>query len=204
VNKKNGTQIQSAWEIPTWCAAVLVVAFPSVAAAAVEAVLYSFAGGPSDGAHQNGYAVADHAGNLDGTTQDGGTSAGGTGFTAEESKIVTFDVPGSTCKGEFLSCTTVTAINSKGVLVGSYDDANGATHGYLRRPNGDFTTFNVPGSVCVPFAGPLTSCASPTGIDERDEITGSYTSDAITALSTFCPINGQTSAIFGTQHYGGS
>ena len=32
------------------------------------------------------------------------------------------------------------------LITGSYTDASGVTHGFLRRPGGTFTTFDVPGS----------------------------------------------------------
>src|SRR6516162_4432333 len=93
---------------------------------------------------------------------------------AQGAKIITFDVPGSVCEVHFISCTVVNAINPEGVVVGTYDDANGAIHGYLRAADGTLTKFDVPGSFCTSFNGFLTSCASPTGINPHGEITGSY------------------------------
>ena len=50
-------------------------------AAGTETVLYSFAGGPTDGANPVGNLVMDGAGNLYGTTAYGGANGGGTVFT---------------------------------------------------------------------------------------------------------------------------
>src|SRR5215471_8904157 len=93
---------------------------------------------------------------------------------AQQAKIVTFDAPGSVCEVAFFTCTTVNAINPEGDVVGTFDDANEAIHGYLRAADGTFTEFDVPGSFCTSFSGTFTSCASPTGISPLGEITGSY------------------------------
>ena len=55
------------------------------------------------------------------------------------SHIITFDPPGSTS-------TDPGGITASGVIIGSYTDASGVTHGFLRTPGGAFTTFDVPGS----------------------------------------------------------
>ena len=67
---------------------------------------------------------------------------------AQHSPIITFDVPASNGNG-----TTPTAINFIGVIVGDYNDANAVSHGFLRWPNGTFTTFDSPGAGTVPFDG---------------------------------------------------
>ena len=61
--------------------------------------------------------------------------------------ITTFDPPGSTF-------TAPSAITPSGVIIGSYVDASGVTHGFLRTPSGSFTTIDVPGST---FTTPLAS-----------------------------------------------
>jgi hypothetical protein len=53
--------------------------------------------------------------------------------------FITFDSPGSTS-------TSPIAITATGAIIGSYRDASGVTHGFLRKPNGKFTIMNVPGS----------------------------------------------------------
>ena len=57
--------------------------------------------------------------------------------------ITTFDPPGSTF-------TVPSAITRAGVIIGSYVDASGVTHGFLRTPSGTFTTFDVPGFTSRP------------------------------------------------------
>jgi len=55
------------------------------------------------------------------------------------STFISFDPPGSTS-------TFPSAITPSGVIIGSYFDASGVTHGFLRTRDGVFTTFDVPSS----------------------------------------------------------
>ena len=71
--------------------------------------------------------------------------------------FLTFDPPGSTL-------TSPTAITATGAIIGSYKDASGVTHGFLRKPNGNFNIFDVPGSAVT----------SPTDITPGGVITGWY------------------------------
>jgi hypothetical protein len=66
--------------------------------------------------------------------------------------FTTFDPPGSTF-------TSPSAITPSGVIIGSYLDASGVTHGFLRTPSGSFTTIDVPGS---PFTTPTS--ITPGGV----------------------------------------
>ena len=60
-------------------------------------------------------------------------------------KFTTFEAPGAdTTPGSF-NGTSPSSINDLGVITGSYYDANGFSHGFLRSPDGKFTTFDVPG-----------------------------------------------------------
>jgi hypothetical protein len=54
-------------------------------------------------------------------------------------QFVTFDPPGSTG-------TTPSGITNDGTIIGSYADASGVQHGFLRTPTGSFTTSDPPGS----------------------------------------------------------
>lgn len=81
-----------------------------------------------------------------------------------------FDVPGSTCTALFPLCTTAIAISPEGVVTGSYADANGASHSYLRTSDGAFITFDPPGSACPTS----TTCSSPSGINSAGTISGIY------------------------------
>jgi len=68
-----------------------------------------------------------------------------------------FDAPDSTF-------TVPSAITATGVIIGSYVDANGVTHGFLRSRGGNFTTFDVPDSTST----------TPTDINPAGVITGWY------------------------------
>ena len=63
-----------------------------------------------------------------------------------EGKFTTFDSPGAdTTPGDF-NGTFANGINDAGAITGFYSDASGGTHGFLRSPEGAFTTFDVPRS----------------------------------------------------------
>ena len=68
-----------------------------------------------------------------------------------------FDAPDSTF-------TVPSAITSTGLIIGSYFDASGVTHGFLRSRGGNFTTFDVPNSTST----------TPTNITPGRVITGWY------------------------------
>ena len=55
------------------------------------------------------------------------------------------------------------SINPAGVIVGGYADANNVSHGYLRAPDGTFTTFEAPGADTTPgpFNGTLAVSINP-------------------------------------------
>src|SRR3984893_8648546 len=53
---------------------------------------------------------------------------------ALEVTYIIFDPPGS-------NSTQPASINAKGAIAGSYNDANYVLHGFLRAPDGSFTTF---------------------------------------------------------------
>jgi hypothetical protein len=63
-----------------------------------------------------------------------------------EGKFTSFDAPGADLTPGDYNGTTPGAINDAGVITGQYYDVNGGTHGFLRSPNGAFTTFDVTGS----------------------------------------------------------
>ena len=57
------------------------------------------------------------------------------------------------------------SINPEGAITGYYYDANFVDHGFLRAPDGTFTTFDPPGSG---------NGTNPSGINPAGAITGSY------------------------------
>ena len=93
----------------------------------------------------------------------------GLSASAREATFVEFDVPGSACEARFPFCTTPVAINPAGAVTGYYADSNAALHGFLRAPDGTFTTFDPPGSLST----------APVGINPAGAITGYYC-DAVT------------------------
>ncbi len=59
-------------------------------------------------------------------------------------KFTSFQAPGADTTVGAYNGTTPSSINDLGVITGSYYDANGFGHGFLRSPDGKFTTFDVP------------------------------------------------------------
>jgi hypothetical protein len=87
-------------------------------------------------------------------------------------KITTFDPPGeSSLYG--LGCYNDCAIglNDWGSITSSYLDANNVYHGFVRSPEGTFTTFEAPGADTTPgdFNGTF-----PYSINDQGVITGYY------------------------------
>jgi hypothetical protein len=79
------------------------------------------------------------------------------GVCAMAQTIITFDVPGA-------QDTQAIAISNTGAITGGYLGLDSAVHGFLRMPDGRFTSFDPPGST-------LTFGYS---INSRGEITGYY------------------------------
>ena len=61
--------------------------------------------------------------------------------------------------------TRARGINSRGDIVGLFDDATGGTHGFLRSKDGTFTQIDVPGG----------SDIRARGINSRGDIVGRFT-----------------------------
>ncbi|HVZ92092.1 MAG TPA: hypothetical protein VG843_10605, partial [Rhizomicrobium sp.] len=81
---------------------------------------------------------------------------------ATDGAITEFDPSGSTS-------TYAGYINKAGAIAGDYLDESGVGHGFLRAPDGTFTTFDAP------VAG--ASAVSVTGLNDRDEVIGIYDVD---------------------------
>src|SRR5271165_985838 len=95
---------------------------------------------------------------------------------AHEPCIITFDAPGAgtgTYQGTgcfaYTDCSVL--INNSGAITGYYLDANNVYHGFLRSPDGKYTTFDAPGAdtMAGDFNGTL-----PNGINDAGAITGVY------------------------------
>jgi hypothetical protein len=104
----------------------------------------------------------------------------GLGYTAhaQNPRIVSFDAPGADLNPDDYNGTYPSGINALGVIAGSYQGADTVYHGFLRSPDGQFTTFEAPGADTT--AGSYNG-TSPSSINDFGVITGSF-SDA-TGLS---------------------
>jgi hypothetical protein len=89
--------------------------------------------------------------------------------SAQEPRIITFDAPGADTKPGDNNGTYTSGINAWGAITGSYQDTNETYHGFLRSPDGKFTTFEAPGADTGAYNG-----TSPAAINDLGVITGSY------------------------------
>jgi hypothetical protein len=64
-----------------------------------------------------------------------------------EGTFTNFEAPGADTTPNDFNGTLPNAINDAGVITGVYDDVNSVGHGFLRSPEGAFTTFDPPGSL---------------------------------------------------------
>ena len=62
-----------------------------------------------------------------------------------EGKFTSFQVPGADTTPQDFNGTLPNAINDAGAITGEWWDVNNEEHGFLRSPEGNFTTFDVPG-----------------------------------------------------------
>ena len=88
---------------------------------------------------------------------------------AQNQHIISFDVPGAQAYG-----TIPVAINNEGTIAGYYYDENYVAHGFVRRLDGAFNTFDAPGAGTVANNGNGTF---PTGINDSGVVSG-YSNDA--------------------------
>jgi uncharacterized membrane protein len=102
------------------------------------------------------YVDADAEPNPDGTAPPGAVH----GFLWNDGDFDTIDVSGAVA-------TVVTGINNRGDIVGSYIDAGGAYHGFVRDRTGHVTTIPE-----APGADPSAGGTQPTSINERGQFVG--------------------------------
>lgn len=90
--------------------------------------------------------------------------------------LAAFDAPGAgTGIYQGTGCPGCTpSVNLFGVIAGEYIDSNNTYHGYLRDPNGKFTTFDVTGAGAGPYQGTGCDADCPISINDSGAITGSY------------------------------
>ncbi len=96
--------------------------------------------------------------------------------SAGQPRFITFDAPGAgTGPYQGTGCfyyDCFSLINNLGEVTGYYLDANNVYHGFVRRPEGQFTTFEAPGADTTPqsYNGTL-----PSAINDAGDVTGYYT-----------------------------
>src|ERR1700732_2588946 len=78
--------------------------------------------------------------------------------TSAQNRVITFNAPGG------VHGTEPASINPAGVITGTYSDSNHVGHGFLRAPDGTFTTFDAPGLFTV----------ASNSINRAGAITGYY------------------------------
>jgi hypothetical protein len=88
---------------------------------------------------------------------------------AQQVKIITFDAPGADTKPGDFNGTYASSINFWGFIAGSYQDTNSTYHGFVRSPEGLFTTFEAPAADLGSDNGTAPCC-----INDLGAITGSY------------------------------
>lgn len=97
----------------------------------------------------------------------------GLSASGQKGKIISFEAPGSgTGQGQGTGCFGCTfSINQSGAIVGTYLDTNNVYHGFLRSPDGKFTSFESPGADTTPndFNGTFAQ-----SINDRGVIAGYY------------------------------
>jgi probable HAF family extracellular repeat protein len=90
--------------------------------------------------------------------------------------LTTFDAPGAgTGSYQGTGCPgCARGLNQLGAIAGTYIDANSVQHGFLRSPDGTFTTFEAPGAGTSSNQG--TGCPSdcPTSLNDFGAIMGTY------------------------------
>src|SRR5262249_40824885 len=94
---------------------------------------------------------------LIGGNMDAALNPSGRPFHPSHPSFVVFDPPGSTF-------TMPSVVTATGAIIGSYTDASGVTHGFIRSRGGNITTFDAPDSTST----------TPTDSTPGDVITGWY------------------------------
>ena len=88
--------------------------------------------------------------------------------SAQNGRIITFEVPGA-------AGTWGEGIIAGGAIIGYYGDANWVLHGFLRAPDGHFTTFTDPDACTSSNPSCVYLGTAATDINEEGAITGPYT-----------------------------
>jgi hypothetical protein len=96
---------------------------------------------------------------------------------APDGKYSSFDVPGASADGLDGGGTYPQGINDLGEVSGYYVDANFVFHGFVRRPDGRITTFDVR-TTCTDTPNPPGDCAYegtfPSNVNVLGRVSGTY------------------------------
>jgi hypothetical protein len=88
---------------------------------------------------------------------------------AKDGKIITLDAPGAGSAVGQGQGTVPYSINDVGVIAGNVEDANDLYHGFVRRPDGKYEEFDVPGAGTAANQGTL-----PLALNIEGTTTGYY------------------------------
>src|SRR5580704_9787706 len=92
--------------------------------------------------------------------------------------IISFDAPGAGLGANLNQGTVAYSINDLGVIAGQFQDASYVFHGFVRYPNGYFTTFDAPGAGTGASQGTIAEGINPAGtvagwyVDENNVVHG--------------------------------
>ena len=124
------------------------------------------------GCHGTGAWDVNNFGTIVGPFEDNsGNFVAHTYLHTPDGKFTIFEVPGSSMQaGQGTLRATSSGLNQWGAVTGLYYDSNNAFHGYVRYPNGSFSTFEAPGAdTTVPFNGTF-----PQGLNDFGTVAGYY------------------------------
>ncbi len=82
-----------------------------------------------------------------------------------DGKFTSFEAPDADTTPDDFNGTVPNAINDAGAITGAYYDVNSVGHGFLRSPDGTFTTFDAPDSV---------GYTNPVAVNLQSDIVGYY------------------------------
>src|SRR5271165_7154701 len=89
-----------------------------------------------------------------------------------DGKIISFDAPGAGLGHGLDQGTVPYSINDLGVIAGQYQDSNYVFHGFVRYPDGSFTTFDAPGAGTAAYQGTFAYVINPEGATAGGYIDG--------------------------------
>jgi hypothetical protein len=88
---------------------------------------------------------------------------------SRDGRITSFEAPGAGLGYGLDQGTVATSINDWGAIAGQFQDSSYVFHGFVRYPDGAFTTFDAPGAGTGAFQGTMGEGINPAG-----EIVGVY------------------------------